>query len=153
GINYYITERSADGIRLTYLQGKRGWLTQLLEPDKADVGHEIDNPAAALEMSPEEILVYVSDDPEKTRARVQAVKVEAEKQARAKIARVASATLRGAAARFEAARHARDPQDAARLRSEAEQRLAELQRIDPGKWPWATVVLAARDHRVLVPVD
>jgi len=57
------------------------------------------------------------------------------------------------AARFDLARESgdRDPERAARLRSEAEVMLRKLHETDPSEWPWVKVIEAARDRRVVVP--
>ncbi len=144
-INYYFARRSQDGLRFNLIQGKRGWMADLLQGQ----ARETNNPGAQLALGPEEILLLVSRDPEKTRARLDAMRVKREAEAKAKIAEEASRTLRAAVHRFARARSASNVEEAARLRSEAEQRLEDLARVDPAAWPWAGWSLCARDRRML----
>jgi hypothetical protein len=148
-IIYYFARRSSDGMRFNLIQGKRGWMTDILESQKKDTN----NPGAQDKLGPEEVLLLISRDPAKTQARLDAVKEQRAAEARRKIAEEASATLRGAVARFASAQRARDPQDAMRLRAEANLRLEDLARVDSSAWPWASWAVAAREHPMLVPHD
>jgi superfamily II DNA/RNA helicase len=62
-IYYYFSRRSQDGLRFNLIQGKRGWMTQLLKSQDRDTN----NPGAQMDMGPEEILLLISRNPEKTR--------------------------------------------------------------------------------------
>jgi len=148
-IVYYFARRSMDGLRFNLIQGKLGWMTELLKSQE----RATNNPGAQMEMGPEEILLLVSRDPEKTAARLAEVKARREAEARAKVARDAARLLRSANARFRKAERAEDPAEAARLRAEAEDRLGELSRIDPVAWPWAPWADAVRRTDMLVPLD
>src|SRR5690606_2919745 len=72
---------------------------------------------------------------------------------RAKIAKEAARLLRQAAARFRKARESADPEKAARLREEGEQRLADLGEVDRQAWPWAPWMYAVRDQDAIIPED
>jgi len=61
-IHYYFARRSQDGLRFNLIQGKLGWMTQLLRSQKRDTN----NPGAQMDMGPEDILLLISRDPEKT---------------------------------------------------------------------------------------
>ncbi|HNC98481.1 MAG TPA: helicase-related protein, partial [Myxococcota bacterium] len=67
-IYYYFSRRSQDGMRFSLIQGKRGWMTQLLKSQDRDTN----NPGAQMDLGPEEILLLISRDPEKTRAQLDA---------------------------------------------------------------------------------
>ncbi len=148
-IVYYFARRSMDGLRFNLIQGKLGWMTELLKSQE----RATNNPGAQMEMGPEEILLLVSRDPDKTAARLAEVKARREAEARAKVARDAARLLRSANARFRKAERAEDPAEAARLRAEAEDRLGELSRIDPAAWPWAPWADAVRRTEMLVPLE
>ncbi len=148
-IVYYFSRRSMDGLRFNLIQGKLGWMTELLKSQE----RATNNPGAQMEMGPEEILLLVSRDPDKTAARLAEVKARREAEARAKVARDGARLLRSANARFRKAERVDDPAEAARLRAEAEDRLGELSRIDVAAWPWAPWAEAARRTEVLVPLD
>jgi len=147
-IAYYFARRSMDGLRFNLIQGKLGWMTELLKSQE----RATNNPGAQMELGPEEILLLVSRDPEKTAARLAEVKARKAAEARAKLAKDAARLLRSANARFRKAERA-EPENAERLRAEGEERLADLERLDPEAWPWARWVGAVRRTEVLVPPD
>jgi superfamily II DNA or RNA helicase len=146
-IVYYFARRSMDGLRFNLIQGKLGWMTELLKSQE----RATNNPGAQMELGPEEVLLLVSRDPAKTAARLAEVKARREAEARAKVARDAARLLRSADARFRKASRAEDASEAARLRAEAEERLADLARVDPEAWPWAPWMDAVRRGPMLVP--
>jgi superfamily II DNA or RNA helicase len=146
-IYYYFSRRSQDGLRFNLIQGKRGWMTQLLKSQDRDTN----NPGAQMDMGPEEILLLISRNPEQTRARLEAVRAQREAEAKKKIAAEASKLLRAINARFRNAERSRDAVEAARLRGEGEERLKHLARMSPEAWPWAAQAVVVRDTPVLVP--
>ena len=148
-IYYYFARRSMDGLRFNLIQGKLGWMTELLRSQKRDTN----NPGAQMDLGPEEILLLVSRDPEKTRKRLDEVKARREAEARKKVAEDAGRLLRSANARFRKAERTEDPAESARLRLEAEARLKDLASVDAEAWPWATWMEAVRSTSVLVPGD
>jgi hypothetical protein len=146
-INYYFARRSQDGLRFNLIQGKLAWMTELLRSQARDTN----NPGAQMELGPEDILLLISRDPEKTGRRLADVKARREAEARKKVAEDASRLLRSANARFRKAERADDATEAARLRLEGEERLKDLAKVDPAAWPWARWMYAVRDREVLVP--
>jgi hypothetical protein len=59
-INYYFARRSQDGLRFNLIQGKPGWMTELLKSQSRDTN----NPGAQMDLGPEDILLLISRDPE-----------------------------------------------------------------------------------------
>jgi hypothetical protein len=104
-----------------------------------------------MDLGPEDILLLISRDPEKTSRRLSEVKARREAEARKKVAEDASRLLRSANARFRKAERSSDVAEAARLRLEGEERLKDLAAVDPAAWPWARWMYAVRDRDVLVP--
>jgi hypothetical protein len=147
-IAYYFARRSMDGLRFNLIQGKLGWMTELLKSQE----RATNNPGAQMELGPEEVLLLVSRDPEKTAARLEEVKARKAAEARAKLAKDAARLLRSANARFRKAERAQ-PENVERLLAEGEDRLNDLARIDPEAWPWATWAGAVRRMELLVPLD
>jgi hypothetical protein len=145
-IFYYFAKRSQDGLRFNLIQGKLGWMTELLRSQARDTN----NPGAQMELGPEEILLLVSRDPDKTAKRLADVRARREEEARKKVAEDAARMLRGANARFRKAERTADPTEAARLRQEGEERLKDLASVDPAAWPWARWMYAVRDTELLV---
>jgi hypothetical protein len=146
-INYYFARRSQDGLRFNLIQGKRGWMIELLESQRRDTN----NPGAQMEMGPEEILLLISRDPAKTAQRLAAVKQRREEEARQRVAQDAARLLKGANARFRKAEATGDPTEAARFRLEAEERLKDLANVDPGAWPWVEQAYTVRSSEMIVP--
>ena len=146
-IYYYFARRSQDGLRFNLIQGKRGWMVELLKGQNRDTN----NPGAQMDMGPEEILLLISRNPEQTRARLEAVRAQREAEAKKKIATEASKLLRAINARFRNAERTHDAVEGARLRGEAEERLKHLSKVNVEAWPWAAASIVVRDTPVLVP--
>ena len=148
-ILYYIANRSQDGSRLDMVRGKQNWISSLLEGE----GKEVNNPAAQSTLTRKELLVLISRDPEKTRARLEAAAAERDEERRKKAAAAASGTLRAVANRFERARTEPNPTLAAEHLSVARQKLAGLAKVDPTIWPWMAWAQEAERHSMLVPKE
>jgi hypothetical protein len=61
-IFYYFADRSMDGYRFDLVNGKATWLADLLKSQVRDTN----NPAAQQQLTPEDILLMISRDKEKT---------------------------------------------------------------------------------------
>ena len=146
-IYYYFADRSTDGYRFSLIDGKAGWLGELLKSQVRDTN----NPAAQQQLTPEDIVLMISRNKEKTRALLEDKRKRQAEEARARIAKEAARLLRQAAARFRDARASTDAERAARLRDEGEQRLADLEQVSPDAWPWAPWMYAVRDVDMIVP--
>ena len=146
-IIYYMARCFPDGMKFNMIQGKRGWMADLLESQ----ARETNNPGAQMEVGPEEVLAMLACDATAVRAMFVALKEKAAAEARVKQAAAASTSLRGAVSRFQRAAVMRNPIEAARLRAEGQQRIDDLQHVDPKAWPWAEWAKQARDHAMLVP--
>jgi hypothetical protein len=146
-IFYYFADGSTDGYRFSLIDGKATWLGDLIKSQVRDTN----NPAAQQSLTPEDILLMISRDKDKTRALLEDKKRRQAEEARTRIAREATRILRQAAGRFRDARVSDDPERAARLREEGEQRLADLERISPEAWPWAPWMYPVRDLEVIIP--
>jgi hypothetical protein len=125
-IYYYLSDRSMDWYRYTLIQGKRGWLGDVLASQARDTS----NPGAQQALSDEEILLMISRDPEATQRALDARREALRAEARHKVAREAANLLIQADARFRDARETTDTERAARLRAEGDERLRDLKRID-----------------------
>jgi superfamily II DNA/RNA helicase len=132
-IYYYFADGSTDGYRFSLIDGKAGWLGELIKSQVRDTN----NPAAQQQLTPEDILLMISRNKEKTRALLEDKKKRQAEEARARVAKEAARLLRQAAGRFRDARATTDAEKAARLRDEGEQRLADLEQVNPDAWPWA----------------
>ncbi len=148
-IYYYFADGSTDGYRFSLIDGKAGWLGQLIKSQVRDTN----NPAAQQQLSPEDILLMISRNKEKTRALLEDKKKRQAAEARARIAKEAARVYRQAAGRFRDARQTTDAERAARLRDEGEQRLADLEQVSTEAWPWARWMYAVRETDVIIPED
>ena len=146
-INYYMARRSQDGLRFNLIDGKAGWMRQLI----TSMDKETNNPGAQAQMSPEDVLAMISRDPEKTRAALQAVQARREEESRVKIAAEASRLLKAVNARFrQADRSTLDESERTRLRVEAEQRLKAVERTDPKAWPFGQFCSIVKTKPIIV---
>jgi hypothetical protein len=146
-IIYYMARCFPDGMKFNMIQGKRGWMADLIESQ----ARETNNPGAQMEVGPEEVLAMLACDATVVRAMFAALREKAAAEARVKQAEAASTSLRGAVSRFQRAAAMSNPIEAARLRSEAQQRIDDLQHVDPKAWPWAEWAKQARVHDMMVP--
>jgi hypothetical protein len=146
-IFYYFADGSTDGYRFSLIDGKAGWLGELIKSQVRDTN----NPAAQQQLTPEDILLMISRNKEKTKRLLEDKKQRQAEEARARIAREAARVLRQAAGRFRDARSSSDPEKAARLRDEGDQRLEDLEQVSADAWPWAPWMYAARDTDMIVP--
>ncbi|MBL9102488.1 MAG: hypothetical protein JNL82_16120 [Myxococcales bacterium] len=144
---YYFADRSTDGYRFSLIDGKAGWLGQLIKSQVRDTN----NPAAQQQLTPEDILLMISRNKEKTKRLLEEKRQRQAEEARARIAREAARVLRQAAGRFRDARASADLERAARLRDEGDQRLEDLEQVSADAWPWAPWMYAARDTDMIVP--
>ena len=148
-IFYYFADRSMDGYRFDLVNGKATWLADLLKSQVRDTN----NPAAQQQLTPEDILLMISRDKEKTQRMLDDKKKRRIAEARALVAKEAARLMRQANGRFRDARSSQSPERAARLREEGEERLEELAKIDPEAWPWKPWMYAVRDTEFIVPED
>lgn len=148
-IYYYFADGSTDGYRFSLIDGKAGWLGELIKSQVRDTN----NPAAQQQLTPEDILLMISRNKEKTRALLEDKRKRQAAEARARIAKEAARVYRQAAGRFRDARQTTDAERAARLRDEGEQRLADLEQVSAEAWPWARWMYAVRETDVIIPDD
>jgi hypothetical protein len=128
---YILSDRSTDLRRFALIQGKRGWLVDLLESQDS----EINNPGAQADLSPEEWLLFLSRDESMTKKLIGQRKAESDTQARQKLRREAWLKVRAIAARHRDFLTA-DEVTQARLQQEMNAFVAECRSYDPAVWPW-----------------
>ena len=149
-IFYYFARRSQDGLRFNLIQGKLGWMTQLIK----STARNTNNPAAQMDMGTEEIMLLISRDPEKTQALLDELRVKREAIAKKKVVGSAIRLMRQANARFRRAERTIDPHEIARIRAEGEELIADIVKLDPTAWPWAACCAEkVRIQRVFIASD
>ena len=145
-IYYYLAKGSMDLFRFDLINGKAGWLDDLVAGNP-----ETSNPAAHDELSPQDILVALSSNPEETRELIEKIRA---RDASARTARLRESANRrlvalSAARRTLAGLDDADPQ-AAELRRTIDESAAKLQSIDPSVWPYAQLLDAAQEHEIFL---
>ena len=136
-IYYYLGKGSMDLFRYDLIQGKSGWLEDLIAGNP-----ETSNPAAQAELTPEDYLVALSADPEKTRRLIEQKRAGDSDKKRKAIITTANRLLQRASNLF--AKAQRQPtEQAARSRAEGEElldRLAKYAKV----WPYHGLEAQAR---------
>lgn len=144
-IYYYFAKRSQDGLRFDLIKGKLGWMNDLIR----STARATNNPGAQMEMGPEEILLLISRDPEKTRQRLEEVKEKRRQEELARIQTSARVGLTAVNTRFRHAERVEDQQQANTLRLQAEEKLLEVLSTPTEAWPWASFATVVRTRPVI----
>ena len=148
-IHYYLGRPSGDGRRLSLIDKKRSWMASLVKGQ----ARTTNNPAAAVNVSVEELLLDIV--PPEERARVlrerEAEQEALERARRARVAAMASRMLSQAHARFRRAEKAPDAAEAGRLRAEGDQLLELLAAVDKDAWPWFSLATRVRTEAAFLP--
>jgi hypothetical protein len=131
-IYYILSKRSSDMARFQLIAGKREWMAAIIE----SAASETNNPAAQADLSPEDWLIYLSRDEEKTRALINKKKQDAQAAENQRIVKLAWASIRQIALRQRDAKTSKDPIAQAHLLSEIERISADVAQTDPLIWPW-----------------
>ncbi|MFM7203302.1 MAG: SNF2-related protein [Myxococcota bacterium] len=146
-INYYFSKRSLDGFRFNLIDGKRGWLINVFESQDRSTN----NPAAQLELSPEDILVMISRNPEQTAERLAQVKARKKQESDKRLRDGGLSNMRAAIGLYRKTRGPRNtPEEATLARTMAEERLRAVQTIPPDIWPWVEHSSRVREQNLLL---
>jgi hypothetical protein len=142
-IIYYLTQRSMDMARYQLITGKRGWMVSLV----ASMDKETNNPGAQAQMTPEELLIYLSRDPEETRRLMEEQRQRRLEAARAQTAKESWRNLRALALRGLEARTEQDPVQREVLVRSLEAIASSLARVPQDVWPWGFLAEHVRRGR------
>lgn len=144
-IYYILSKRSSDMARFQLIAGKREWMAAIIE----SAASETNNPAAQADLSPEDLLIYLSRNEDKTRALIERKKQQAQQAENQRIIKLAWASIRQIAIRQRDAATATDPIARAHLLDEITQISADVAQTDPLIWPWRFVAVEAARHPTL----
>lgn len=149
-IFYVLAKASMDMARFQLIQGKREWMGAVLD----SLATETNNPGAQQDMSPEDWLLWLSRDPEKTRALIDKQKAKLKQEEDEKTRKLAWASIRSIAVRHRDLRSA-DPVTQARLREDIESIGQDLEKVDSEVWTWKFIVPEVVRHPTLsfAPAD
>jgi superfamily II DNA or RNA helicase len=128
----YMAARSVDGLRFQTIQGKRRWMDDVIEGSAS----AINNPGAQVGVPEDELLIALSRDPEKARARIDAMRTERSAAAKwtahlARMGLLASALRRRASG---------GPEEV------AEYIARELPLVEASSWVWASFARSALER-------
>ncbi|MFO0578989.1 MAG: DEAD/DEAH box helicase [Polyangia bacterium] len=138
-IGYFLSEGSVDMRRYQLITAKRAWMTELIE----NARNEANNPGAAVDLSPEDWLMFLARDKDALKESLEEVRAEQAEKLRGEARRSAWGKVRGIAARFRERQRATEPLLRQRLERESEALLAELRKVDPEVWPYLALAEAA----------
>ena len=142
-IYYYLGKGSMDLFRYDLIQGKSGWLEDLIAGNP-----ETSNPAAQAELTPEDYLVALSADPEKTRRLIEQKRAGDADKKRQAIIGTANRLLQRASVLFANA-HREPSERAARSRAEGEELLDRLSKYS-AVWPYGGLLAEARRQSIVL---
>jgi hypothetical protein len=136
GIKYIMSARSLDVIRFNMIVGKLGWMTDLL----SSADRETNNPAAQSEMSADEMVMYMSRDPESAKRAVEVLRAAQAEAAADRIKTRAWNELRGLISRVSVVSRMAANEERAVVEREILTMKAALRKIPEKVWPWYWLV-------------
>jgi hypothetical protein len=136
GIKYIMSARSLDVIRFNMIVGKLGWMTDLL----SSADRETNNPAAQSEMSADEMVMYMSRDPESAKRAIEVLRATQAEAAAGRIKTRAWNELRGLISRVSVLNRSLASEERAVVEREILDMKAALRKIPEKVWPWYWLV-------------
>ena len=134
-IYYVLSKRSMDMARFELIRGKRGWMSAILE----SAASETNNPAAQTELSPEQWLMYMSRNPEKTQQTLDLQRAKTREEEHKRIVKLAWANVRAISIRSRELRNA-DIYQRTKLIEEIGRVAEELHAVDGEVWAWKFII-------------
>lgn len=128
----YMAARSVDGLRFQTIQGKRRWMDDVIEGSAS----AINNPGAQVGVPEDELLVALSRDPEKARARIEAMRTE----------RASAALWNAHLARMNLLASALRRQASGGPEEVADYIARELPLVESSPWTWAKLARTALER-------
>jgi len=148
GIKYIMSARSLDVIRFNMIVGKLGWMTDLL----SSADRETNNPAAQAEMSADEMVMYMSRDPESAKKAIDVLRAAQAEAAADRIKTRAWNELRGLISRVSVVGRMVASEERAVVEREILVMKAALRKIPEKVWPWYWLV-EQPDKAILLGYD
>lgn len=142
---YYLSERSLDGYRLQLISGKRNWMMDLLR----GTDNQTNNPMAEDMSAGDFKVMFAASEGEAKAAMAEARTAAVEEAERRKRAR-ALKDFATYVLKLDSARRQRDPDFASRLRSQAQDLRAELERRPDEVFPYKHLLDRARDIVIFI---
>lgn len=135
-IFYLLSEKSTDAVRLAIIRGKLRWMSDILEGAE----RETNNPAAAMDLSIEDMLLMLADDPEAAKQAMEEIRKrnEAERNTRA-VAQAWSKVLT-LISLIRVAERETDEAQREQIRKQILSTEGYLRAVPDQLWPWSFIV-------------
>lgn len=135
-IFYLLSEKSYDAIKLGLITGKLRWMSDILK----GADRETNNPAAGMDLSVEDMLLFLADDPDAAKRALDQIKERAEQDRRANAERRAWQTLAKLITYQAMARSYGDELQREQANKDADKAVEYLRQVPADIWPWSAVV-------------
>lgn len=137
-IKYLLSERSYDAVKLTLITGKLRWMSDILK----STDRETSNPAADMDLSSDDFLLMLADDPESAKQALEEIKRKNELERKAQAAFQAWLRVKLLIGKIELTATLYSESAKEQARAEALQIWTYLSAVPADAWPWADVVQA-----------
>ena len=132
-VYYLLAEKSMDGVRLGLITGKLRWMSDILK----GADRETANPAAGMDLSQEDMLLMLADDPEAARRAMAEIQIKNDIDRRRQAASRAWQRVGDLLSYQRMAITREEELERELARRNAEETIAYLRMVSPQIWPWA----------------
>lgn len=137
-IKYLLSERSYDAVKLTMITGKLRWMSDILK----STDRETSNPAADMDLSTDDFLLMLADDPASAKQALDEIKRKNEIERKEQAAFQAWLRVKQLLGKIELTRAPILEASKEQARLEATKIWEYLSAVPADAWPWAEVVQA-----------
>lgn len=135
-IVYLLSNKSYDAVKLGMITGKLRWMSDILK----GADRETNNPAAGMELSTEDLLLMLADDPEAARAALNEVKRRNERERIQQAEERAWQRLGDLLSYLRISRLRDTEEEREQARKQALATVEYLRAVPPDIWPWQFLV-------------
>lgn len=135
-IIYLLSNKSYDAIKFGMITGKLRWMGDIIK----GADRETNNPAAGMDLSTEDLLLMLADDPVAARAALEAVKRQHEKEARQQAEERAWSRLSDLVSYLRMAASYDEELQREQARKQAMKTVEYLRAVPSDIWPWQGLV-------------
>lgn len=130
---YLLAEKSMDGVRLGLITGKLRWMSDILK----GADRETANPAAGMDLSQEDMLLMLADDPEAARRAMAEIQLRNDIERRKQASGRAWGRVGDLLSYKRMAITREDELERELARRNAEDTITYLRKVSPDIWPWS----------------
>lgn len=130
---YLLADKSMDGVRLGLITGKLRWMSDILK----GADRETANPAAGMDLSQEDMLLMLADDPEAARKAMVEIQLKNDIERRRQAASRAWQRVGDLLSYQRMATTREDELEREIARRNAEDTITYLRKVSPEIWPWS----------------